>query len=111
MKVGRGVVAGGVWGGSAGFERGVCEVFDGSKGGGGGWDPSRLVNHVDQSPPGSVRPGSSRTTAGRCLTRTSNVVGAGAVALVADTKGELKPPARGVQGEDKTPCTTLCRPG
>jgi len=45
------------------------------------------------------------------VTRTSNVVGAGAVALVAGTKGELKPPARGVQGEEKTPCTTLCRPG
>ena len=44
------------------------------------------------------------------VTRTSNVVGAGAVALVAGTKGELKPPARGVQGEEETPCTTLCRP-
>ena len=44
------------------------------------------------------------------VTQTSNVVGAGAVVLVAGMKGELKLPARGVQGE-KTPYTTLCRPG
>jgi hypothetical protein len=76
-----------------------------------GWDPSRLVNHADH-PLLAVRVlGAVESRRGGARDADFERRGSRRGGVGWGTKGELKPPARGVQGEEKTPCTTLCRPG